>query len=785
MTEGNQKNDDRTIHDGMDASGHSKARKTIGPYHLIRLLGQGGMGEVWLAEQRSPVQREVALKLVGQRRHEGAASAMFEIERQMLARMHHPAIAQVFDAGTTGDGHPWFAMEWVRGEPVVEHVQRYKLSRFERLELFTRICAGIQHAHQQGVIHRDIKPANVLVDRIDGTSWPKIIDFGVAAGIVEQAGREGSDSSSRAGTRGYMSPELLAGPASRVDTRTDVYSLGVLLFELLTGERPQQPADLGTDTDSHATATDLLEDLSARSPASFQDLPRELRFILARTLAVDRSCRYESAAALGNDLRRYMNKDVVEAVPGTRTYRMRKFLARHALAVSSVSLVFVALASGLVIAVYGLVEARAQAARAEQMAMFTGNMLSSIDPKVAEGQPTPVLDRLLADAAERVGMELSGQPELRAEIERIIGKVYSSLGQTAPARKHLETALALVDRRRQPDVYLDAGAELSSIDFNVGEVEQAMERMEELQSYAASLGEEGRADVLNLQTMLGDVKQLEGNYEGAIAVYQGVLDAIEDPPQESLRLIHIGTLSQLAQALITTFEHEKADEYIGLALEAIDDWGDPRARVKLPGLLNSRAVLFLQQQRYEEAEVVLRQAVEQAQKLFGDEHPEVITTLGNLGSAIRQQGGREKLEASIPYYERVHKMTRERYGADSSHSVGASYNLGNAYRELGRIDKALALHRSAFDQRSAFPKNHIFQGLVFLGLGQTELAAGEIEVAKTHLQAAVERLGEIVGENFYRRLEAMEELAVIAEMENDENRAAALRSEIEALRAEN
>ncbi|HLS05783.1 MAG TPA: serine/threonine-protein kinase, partial [Wenzhouxiangella sp.] len=674
---------------------------------------------------------------------------------------------------------------WVRGEPIVEHVQRYQLSRFERLELFIKVCAGIQHAHQQGVIHRDIKPANVLVDRIDGTSWPKIIDFGVAAGIVEQAGREGSDSSSRAGTRGYMSPELLAGPASRVDTRTDVYSLGVLLFELLTGARPEQSADLGTDSDSHATATDLLEDLSARSPASFQDLPRELRFILARTLAVDRSCRYEAAAALASDLRRYLNKDVVEAVPGTRAYRMRKFLARHALAVSSVSLVFVALASGLVIAVYGLVEARAQAARAEQMAMFTGNMLSSIDPRVAEGQPTPVLDRLLADAAERVGMELSGQPELRAEIERIIGKVYSSLGQTAPARKHLETALALVDRRRQPDVYLDAGAELSSVDFRTGEVERATERMEELQSYAVSLGEDGRADVLNLQTMLGDVEQLEGNYEGAIAVYQGVLDAIEDPPQESLRLIHIGTLSQLAQALITTFEHEKADEYIGLALEAIEDWDDPAARVKLPGLLNSRAVLFLQQQRYEEAEVVLRQAVEQAQKLFGDEHPEVITTLGNLGSAIRQQGGREKLEASIPYYERVHKMTHERYGADSSHSVGASYNLGNAYRELGRIDKALALHRSAFDQRGAFPKNHIFQGLVFLGLGQTELAAGEIEVAKTHLQAAVERLGEIVGENFYRRLEAMEELAVIAEMENDENRAAALRSEIEALRAEN
>lgn len=785
MTQGNRGDDDLTVFDGAAGFGRSKTRKTIGHYHLVRLLGKGGMGDVWLAEQRHPVQREVALKLVGQRRHEGAASALFEIERQMLARMHHPAIAQVFDAGTTEDGHPWFAMEWVRGEPIVEHVQRYHLSRFERLELFIKVCAGIQHAHQQGVIHRDIKPANILVDRIDGTSWPKIIDFGVAAGIVEQAGQEGSDSSSRAGTRGYMSPELLAGPASRVDTRTDVYSLGVLLFELLTGARPDQPADGGTGSGGRATATDLLQDLSARSPASFQNLPRELRFVLARALAVDRSCRYESAAALGNDLRRYLNKDVVEAVPGTRAYRMRKFLVRHALAVSSLSLVFIALAGGLIIAVYGLVEARAQAARAEQMAMFTGNMLSSIDPRAAEGQPTPVLDRLLADAAERVGMELSGQPQLRAEIERIIGKVYSSLGQTTPARKHLETALTLVDRRRQPGVYLDAGAELSSVDFRTGQVERARERVEELQSYAASLGREGRADVLNLETMLGDAVLQHGDYEGAIAIYQGVLDAIEEPPPESLRLIHIGTLSQLAQVLTAVFEHEKADEHIGLALKAIDDWGDPAGRARISGLLNSRGILLMQQQRYEEAEAVLHQAVEEAQKLFGDDHPEVVTALGNLGSAIRQQGGREKLEASIPYYERVHQMTHERYGADSTRSIGTSYNLGNAYRELGRIDEALALHQNAFERRDAFPENHIFHGLVFLGLGQTELAAGEIEAARSHLQTAVERLGEIAGESFYRRLEAMEELAVIAEMENDENRAAALRSEIEALRAEN
>src|SRR5699024_661074 len=236
--------DDRTVVEGQASAAvpGDGMPERIGPYRLLRELGRGGMGTVYLAEQLEPVQRNVALKLLCARRAGGTRGAMFEVERQMLARMHHPAIAQVFDAGTADDGRPWFAMEWVRGEPIVEHVERHGLSMQQRLELFVRVCGGVQHAHQQGVIHRDIKPGNVLVDRVDGASMPRIIDFGVAAGIIEQAGRSRLDTTDRAGTRGYMSPEMLTGPAAEVDTRTDVYSLGVLLFELLTRQRPP-PAD--------------------------------------------------------------------------------------------------------------------------------------------------------------------------------------------------------------------------------------------------------------------------------------------------------------------------------------------------------------------------------------------------------------------------------------------------------------------------------------------------------------------------------------------------------------
>ena len=449
--------DDRTVVDGSDSgvAAESDAPERIGAYRLIRQLGRGGMGTVFLAEQLEPVQRKVALKLIGERRGGGSAGAMFEVERQMLARMHHPAIAQVFDAGTADDGRPWFAMEWVRGEPILDHVERHDLDIEQRLDLFVRVCAGIQHAHQQGVIHRDIKPGNVLVDRVDGVSMPKIIDFGVATGIVEVAGERRSDTTDRAGTRGYMSPELLAGPAAEVDTRTDVYSLGVLLFELLTDRRPP-PAD---ETAALETVRRMLvgsvrtgEKAGSAGQGASPDtrrLPRELRWILARALAPARDDRYDSAAALAADLRRYLANEVVEAVPATRAYRWRKFLARNALAVGAASTVALALSVGLVVAIYGLVEARSQADRAEQIAAFATRMLSSIDPEVAEGAPTPVLDQVLADAAERVDSELAGQPEIRAEIELTIGKVYASLGQHALARRHLQSVLDLPTGNRR------------------------------------------------------------------------------------------------------------------------------------------------------------------------------------------------------------------------------------------------------------------------------------------------------------------------------------------------
>ncbi len=786
MSEQTPPEDDRTVVEGQgDAAGPGDMPERIGPYLLIRELGRGGMGTVYLAEQLEPVQRKVALKLIGKRRAGGSAGAMFEVERQMLARMHHPAIAQVFDAGTAEDGRPWFAMEWVRGEPIVEHVDRHGLSTKERLELFIRVCGGIQHAHQQGVIHRDIKPGNVLVTRVDGVSMPGIIDFGVATGIVEQAGRARSDTTDRAGTRGYMSPEMLAGPAAEVDTRTDVYSLGVLLFELLTRQRPP-PAD---NTSALVAIRKGLvgstgDGDSAGAPAlpKAGHLPRELRWILARALAPDRNDRYDSAAALAADLRRYLANEVVEAVPATRRYRWRKFLARNALAASATSLVALAVVAGLVVAIWGLLEARAQADRAEQIAVFTTRMLSSIEPQIAEGQPTPVLDRVLADAAERVRSELTDQPEIRAEIELTIGKVYASIGQNEPARAHLERVLALVDRRQMPAIYLDAAAELGVMEIDEARFDQAEARLQEAESFARRHGSE--ADRLNLQTILGSLLYERARYHEAIGIYDGLLVQIGPEPAPELRATHIAILSQMAQAWSELHQLDEANQWLEAALAAARAWDDPVGRAKLAGLLNDRGVLLLRQARYAEAETVLREALDRARRLYGDDHPRVIVIYGNLAGAIRQQGGEDKLAASLPFYEQARELAIERYGPDHSQSVAMTYNLGNAYRESGRIDEALAMHHQALAGRDAFPENHLFQGLVHFGLGQSELAAGNLQAARDHLQLAIDRLGELVGEDFLRRVQAMDALADTYQALGKPERASALREQAAALRSD-
>ncbi|MGA9422075.1 MAG: serine/threonine-protein kinase, partial [Rhodanobacteraceae bacterium] len=339
----------------------------FGPYVIRRLLGEGGMGRVYLAQQLRPVRREVALKLIREQVASPLARAYFDVERQALAQMQHPSIAKVFDAGTTHDGHPYLAMEVVEGRPVTHFCRDDKLSRNQRLTLFARVCNGVQHAHQKGIIHRDLKPANVLVHDIDGEPTPKIIDFGIAIGGAAGGTSATVDRSvsERAGTAIYMSPEQSGSQHRDLDTRSDVYSLGVMLYEVLTdadaarltsiahrsARAPHQTLLAAIDSD----AQDDIEPLAqATLLKAARRLPRELRAILRKALAADRNDRYDSAAALADDLERFRERRPVKALPHSRVYVARTFVARHRLGITTAALAAGALLAGTALAVHGL-----------------------------------------------------------------------------------------------------------------------------------------------------------------------------------------------------------------------------------------------------------------------------------------------------------------------------------------------------------------------------------------------------------------------------------------------
>ncbi len=329
--------------------GESVAGAVIGSYRLLELVGEGGMGEVWLAEQKVPVRRRVALKLVKAGMDTREVVARFESERQALALMDHPAIAKVFDAGSTPHGRPYFVMEYVVGVPITTYCDEHKLTTRERLELFIRVCEGVQHAHQKAILHRDLKPSNILVSEVDGKPVPRIIDFGVAKATAQRLTPDTlyTQVGMIVGTLAYMSPEQADSAGVDVDTRTDVYSLGVILYQLLigslpldfTGTPPDQFRSRLREEDVQRPSTRLrtlgdkssvaAQNRSADPPTLIRQVRGDLDAITLKCLEKDRARRYSTPADLAADIGRYLRNEPVVARPASVAYRARKYIRRH------------------------------------------------------------------------------------------------------------------------------------------------------------------------------------------------------------------------------------------------------------------------------------------------------------------------------------------------------------------------------------------------------------------------------------------------------------------------
>ncbi|MBX3437543.1 MAG: serine/threonine protein kinase, partial [Planctomycetaceae bacterium] len=451
-----------------------KPADMVGPYKLLELIGEGGFGMVWLAERREPIVQQVALKILNPGMDSREILARFEQERQALAVMNHPNVAMVIDAGATPSGRPYFAMEYVPGESITAYCDRHKLSIRERLQLFIPVCEAVQHAHHKGIIHRDLKPSNILVAVHEGRAVPKVIDFGVAKAVSHTLTQKTifTEHGKLIGTPEYMSPEQAEMGATDVDTRTDVYALGVVLYELLSGllpfdakmlreggllaicriireqEPPRPSTRLSTiaDADSKMLATNRHTQREQLS----RELRRELDWIPLKAIRKDRAERYDTPMDLAQDIQRYLNGEALEAGPPSTIYRLGKLARRHRTAIIASAIVLIAVAAGASSTVIALSRAAAQAViaeasnrRAEGTKEFSRQVISALEPS---GSFEAIRTRTLAlidKAIANTNVAFDGDSTTRPEVLNTIGLSFRAAGKLDLAEPCLRRAFEM------------------------------------------------------------------------------------------------------------------------------------------------------------------------------------------------------------------------------------------------------------------------------------------------------------------------------------------------------
>lgn len=687
--------------DAAESKGTAAGRMASVParidrYEIQELIGEGGFGSVYRAEQIEPVRRIVALKLIKPGMDTRQVIARFETERQALALMDHPNVARVLDAGATETGRPYFVMELVHGVPIHEFCDREKLGMRQRLRLFVQVCEAVQHAHQKGIIHRDIKPSNVIVTKQDGRSIPKVIDFGIAKATDQQHAEQTmfTEQGQFIGTPAYMSPEQADTTLDDIDTRSDIYSLGVMLYELLTGMMPfdhkrlrsaayheiqriireEEPPRPSTRLSSSGDDVAAIATCRRANPQQLVKSVRgDLDWIIMKAMEKDRSRRYETANGFALDIERFLAEEPVSASPPSAAYRLRKLVRRNKGLCASVAMIAITLVLGIAGTSIGMVMARHERDRAndaaataerkaqtaERISDFLVGLFEASDPSEAQGIEVSAQE-LLDIGAARI-QALDEEPEVKIELQETIGWIFMVLGRISDARPLLEDALK----------YRESHADGNEADL------------------AKSLH-----IVANLHDLAGDYKLAEPLAERSVKIRERLFgDSIE-----------------LAQSL------------------------------------NTLGNVLWHENRLDEAAELHRQALEIRERILPPNHEDIAQSLHNLG-ALRYFAN------DLPEAERLYKQAIEielAIGGENNHSLATSMHvLAIVYQDQGKYAEAIELeNKSLAVKRRVLGENHPYVALGLTTLGNIQRLSNRPELAEPNIRAAVEMAEAVWGKNY-------------------------------------
>jgi len=699
---------------GPDAAPESTAKGRVGPYRLLEVIGEGGMGEVWLAEQLEP-RRKGALKLIKAGMDTKQVVARFDSERQALALMDHPAIAKVFDGGSTPEGRPYFVMEYVAGIPINQHCDVHRLSTAARLQLFIEVCEGVQHAHQKAIIHRDLKPSNILVSLVNGKAQVKIIDFGIAKATGSRLTEKTlfTELGAIIGTPEYMSPEQ-ADFSHDIDTRTDVYALGVVLYQLLTGELPFSSQDLRSSSYEElrrklkevepprpSTKLGTLGDGATSAAASRDTDPGALRHQLAgdldaitmKALEKERDRRYGTPSELAQDLARHLRNEAVVARPASTAYRIRKYVRRHRVGVGlgaglALLLVGFAVAMGVQARRTALERDRANREReaSDKVAAFLGSMISGSAPEALG-------DALWKDLRARVGAARRAEGASESRVAATLASLDGALAGVSPT----QTAVHLLDgqilERAAKTIERDMGGEprigakleftLARTYANLGLYQRAEQHARRAVELRTQIVGPDHQDTLDAMSDLADISRRQGKLDQAEKMDREILET----RRKVLGPDHLDTLQSMHNLGIVLYSLGRYPEAENLTREA---WEGKRRILgrEHPDTLksmNNLALALLQLGRYPEAETLDRELLQTLRRVKGPTEPATLGAMNNLALVMGAQG----------HYDDAEKLSRELMEAERrvlgpSHpdTLDSMSNLGVVLTELGRYAEA-------------------------------------------------------------------------------------------------